>query len=291
VTDVDLDRLADYLGGALDGTPEAATVAHLVASDPRWAQAHVFLLAADLAVRADLGELAAESEPVPADVRDRISSALAAQAGRPSNRSTRAPAHRADQRRRRWIVGLSAAAAAVAIGLGAVIALPVLSGSQHQSTNSAAAPLSPDSAEAGKSRTDVGAPAAGQPPILLATGTDYTPITLGGLSALAGRNGGASQRAAAPGVGSVQADNASVPGDLGRLLDPTARANCLNAIIGVYGGSVSLIDYARFQGAPAMVVLLSGVARAQGRQWAVVVGARCGENAVITDERYHIPVG
>ena len=36
VTEVDWDLLADHLGGALQGTPEEARVAHLVATDPAW---------------------------------------------------------------------------------------------------------------------------------------------------------------------------------------------------------------------------------------------------------------
>ncbi|WP_373688915.1 hypothetical protein [Verrucosispora sioxanthis] len=35
-SEVDHDLLADYLGGALDGTPEHAEIARRVAQDPAW---------------------------------------------------------------------------------------------------------------------------------------------------------------------------------------------------------------------------------------------------------------
>ncbi|MBM0240402.1 hypothetical protein JNW88_30960 [Micromonospora sp. ATA32] len=40
---VDHDLLADYLGGALDGTPEQTAVARLIDEDPTWAGAHAAL--------------------------------------------------------------------------------------------------------------------------------------------------------------------------------------------------------------------------------------------------------
>jgi hypothetical protein len=89
VSDVDLDRLADFLGGALDGTPDEALVRHLVASDPAWARAAESLTGAQAAVTRDLRGLAAAEPRMPADVTDRIMAALAA-AGRGAGAETAA---------------------------------------------------------------------------------------------------------------------------------------------------------------------------------------------------------
>lgn len=74
-SEVDIDRLADYVGGALDGTPDEAEVASLVAGDPAWRAAHDALTAGMASVAAGLGALAAEA--MPADIAVRLDSALA----------------------------------------------------------------------------------------------------------------------------------------------------------------------------------------------------------------------
>ncbi|MBM0234634.1 hypothetical protein JNW91_24095, partial [Micromonospora sp. STR1_7] len=79
--EVDDDLLADYLGGALDGTPQQAEVARLVDEDPAWAEARARLGAALTQVHADLADWA-DPPPMPPEVVDRLFAALAA-AGRP----------------------------------------------------------------------------------------------------------------------------------------------------------------------------------------------------------------
>ena len=72
---VDWDLLADHLAGVLDGTPEGARVAGLVATDPAWAQG-----AAELAAVLDVvsAELAAVPRiTMPADISARLEGALA----------------------------------------------------------------------------------------------------------------------------------------------------------------------------------------------------------------------
>jgi len=77
---VDVDLLADYVGGALDGTPEADRVAALVAASPEWASEHELLVAALAATADDLAEYAAAAaEPMPAAVSERLLAALAAE--------------------------------------------------------------------------------------------------------------------------------------------------------------------------------------------------------------------
>lgn len=78
-SEVDHDLLADYVGGALDGTPEEASVARLVTEDPAWSEAYALLAAAVAGVRADLAGWGESPEPMPPAVTDRILAALAAQ--------------------------------------------------------------------------------------------------------------------------------------------------------------------------------------------------------------------
>src|SRR4051812_15347174 len=75
---VDIDLLADYVGGALDGTPEAERVAALIATDEGWQEAYELLAPEMATVGALLGDLPVE--PMPADVAARIDAALALQA-------------------------------------------------------------------------------------------------------------------------------------------------------------------------------------------------------------------
>ncbi|GIG98036.1 hypothetical protein [Plantactinospora mayteni] len=79
--EVDLDLLADYVGGALDGTPDEVEIARLVDQDPTWAEAYADLTAGLDAVRLDLAGWAAEPTPMPSLVVDRLTSALAGVGG------------------------------------------------------------------------------------------------------------------------------------------------------------------------------------------------------------------
>ncbi|MFC0507213.1 hypothetical protein [Micromonospora costi] len=76
--EVDHDLLADFVGGALDGTPEEADVARLVAEDDAWAEAYARLAPAVAAVEADLARWGEPSAEIPPAVADRITAALAA---------------------------------------------------------------------------------------------------------------------------------------------------------------------------------------------------------------------
>lgn len=74
--EVDLDLLADYVGGALDGTPEAAELERLIDQDPAWADAYLALTTGIDAVRLDLAALVSEPTPMPAEVTDRLTVAI-----------------------------------------------------------------------------------------------------------------------------------------------------------------------------------------------------------------------
>ncbi|GAA5189088.1 hypothetical protein GCM10023322_41220 [Rugosimonospora acidiphila] len=157
-------------------------------------------------------------------------------------------------RRRRWgrmAVGAATAAAVVAACFGGLTLL-----------NNAKDP--------GVSSSSSGAKAApavrgGQGPAAVpttATGTDYTHDTL----ALAGST--ASGRPAA----SRQAESVpNLPTGLARLAEPAALDGCLAAIMAAEGGRPASVEYARYQGQPAVIVVLAG-----GSARVVAAGPDCG---------------
>jgi hypothetical protein len=299
--DVDLDRLADYIGGALDGTADEQAVSELISTDPQWATAYSALVQADSAVRADLAVLAAAPDPIPADVAARLDQALGADpSGRRLGvvRDDSAPAGagtpvRLDQRRRtrRW-TAVAAAAAALVIGVfGTVTVLSKLGGANsNKSATSAGAP-----ARGSQQDNSLAVPPAtggGTSPELLASGTDYGPGSFrnasGNASTIAPLAPGIQ---ASPRPNEVQPGQAvpdAVPDELRPLTAPTAREACLAAIVAEYGGTVTLVDYARFQGRPALVVVLTD-AKGRSGSWIVVVGPSCGTGGAIADERYNGP--
>jgi hypothetical protein len=115
-SEVDLDLLADYVGGALDGTPE----------EPVWAEAHAALSEATGSVRASLTSWGASVEPMPTEVADQIATALSGEEPHrlaltvipdDGDGPTRT-AHRARRRLPAW-----AAPAAIAAGVAALAGL------------------------------------------------------------------------------------------------------------------------------------------------------------------------
>jgi hypothetical protein len=308
--DVDLDRLADYVGGALEGTPEEAAVAELVATDPQWTRAHAALVAADAFVRADLALLAAEPEPMPDDVTARLAAAIAAGPPLPAPPPGGSPPHlsvlpggRATPRRttaRRWRAVVGAAAAIAVLGLGAASLTSRLGDDGGSAGN--------DTATSAQGRARGPAERAATPPSgtgmsstysaaeVRTSGFDYSADTLaalGGPSPAVGADSvrtesrpDKSDQAAPPAAGTTV-----VPGPLRRLTEPEARAACLKAIVTQYGGTATLLDYARYQGSPALVVVLDGAGGAAGHKRVVAVGPNCGTGGVIADQRYSAPVG
>jgi hypothetical protein len=96
--EVDIDLLADYVGGALMGTPEESAVAARIADDPVWQSAYASLADGMSFVSAELGRLS--PEPMPADLAARLNSLFttpatdltaSTNAGRTSELSTSAP--------------------------------------------------------------------------------------------------------------------------------------------------------------------------------------------------------
>jgi len=94
---VDIDLLADYVGGALDGTPDEAVVAALITEDAAWRDAHALLSDGVAAVTGQLHALGSVAEPMPVDVIARFDAALltatdAPEIADPSGGATVAPA-------------------------------------------------------------------------------------------------------------------------------------------------------------------------------------------------------
>jgi anti-sigma factor RsiW len=304
--DVDLDRLADYVGGALEGTSDEAAVAELVATDPRWTRAHAALVAADAFVRSDLALLAAEPEPMPDEVTARLTAAIAAEPplsapapdGAPRT-LTVLPGGRAAPRRapaRRWPAFVGAAAAVAVVGLGAVSLTSGLGDDRgsagNHGTTSARSLASGSPERAAPPPSSAGMSSAYTAAEVRTSGFDYsadTMATLGGASVAAGSD--SIRTEGHPDQPSPAAGATEVPAPLRRLTEPDARAACLKAIVTQYGGTATLLDYARYQGSPALVVVLDGAGGAAGHKRVVAVGPTCGTGGVIADQRYSAPVG
>jgi hypothetical protein len=312
---VDLDRLADYVGGALDGTPDAAEVRGLVDTDPEWASAHDDLAAAMSSVSADLRTVGEVVDAVPEDVDARLdgvlrnlgSSSEAESASRATARATRGPGAtgpgatgpgatgsatsgpgRARKRRTaRWAAGLSAAAAVIAFGAGVVATFPT--SSSEDAATSAGAPAVNEAAPPA-----AGAAATG----IVISGRDYRSGSFGGLPQLT--SGGAvpyatSERSAADAAKANSLDGTLPPGseppELTRFRTvPAVLRDCLDAVRAVFGGQVRVVDLARFEGKPAVVVLLDGAEAGGGRPLVVAAGQNCGQPAGTTDELFHGPL-
>jgi hypothetical protein len=277
---VDLDLLADYAAGALD--PAAADeVADLVRTDDRWARALEALTRADETVRAELRDLTLADLTMPPDVAARLESALT-EAASPS-RSNVVSIVAARARRRRLMTGVTAAAATLVLF---VCGLAVVKGVYRSETASTSA---------GGAAQDAGAPAReGQAPpavkpsppagtgsssalVVAATNGDYTTQDLRQLL-----DKPAPDYVRDGGPGKTTSDTAapvapqplplSVPPALSRLAAPDALAACLAALRGPHPGEPALIDYARFEGRPALIIQIrSGTAVT-----VVAVGEQCG---------------
>jgi hypothetical protein len=302
--EVDLDRLADFVGGALDGTPDADDVRRLIDSDDDWADAYTTLVAADAAVSGQLRSWGADPAPIPDDVVARLDAALAgAVVARTANTAPAVqqiyPGDELAARRRkrqRFAIGLATAAAVLVCGAGGVTLLQLgtsnTDADKSSSAGSAAnggpgenqngAPNAPDLASPDRGTDAAGG--SGGPLLLVASGTDYAAATLAQVIGNAAQSRGSK---ALSGAAPAQPPVTGVPGELQRLITPTGRNACLTAIAKEYGGTVALVDYARYDGAPAVVVVLDGSPVAPGRRLAVVVGPACGEGGAIRQELYH----
>lgn len=317
-SEVDHDLLADYLGGALDGTPEQAAVARLVEQDPAWGEAYDALARAVELVHADLAAWAAEPVPeLPPTVADRIDAALAGagpaptaalttDASEPDGAPAVVPAQHSrgaqatggtgrpgrntgpGRRSRSWtrIAGPVALAAAsvTAVGFGVSHLLDAGAGRITAAGDSAEGRADSKAAPLAATPFRTTGPARH-------SGTDYSPEGLAQASALFG--------ATSPSAGGGKGDTSGTENEhrvgagatLDRLAGPEALASCLSAIGGEHGAgplTVDLVDYARFRGSPALVVTFTD---AGGARWAWVSGPECGVPGSGADTRFTTRVG
>jgi hypothetical protein len=312
LSDDEFDRLADFIGDALE-PDDAAEVAHLIAAESRWAAAHQTLVAADASVRAELADLGQPSLTMPPDIAARLDDAFRALArttdaddqtgftrnptiavttAEPDSPPSVAPvlsldAARARRRRIQRICAIAAGVVAVVGGLGASINFLTTFGTAETTVADSAGGAAPDGSEALAPETPLSAG-----PAVFASQRDYTISTLGTVQyARTDESAQAAQSAHDGSPTTVTKDSGRplsmadrTPDGLARLLDPIALAECLNAIRANFPGVVTTVDYARFAGKPAMVVL---VQQGSGRT-AVAVGPDCGR--ADADERASVPV-
>jgi hypothetical protein len=324
LTEEEFDRLADYLADALD-PQDAGEVHRLVAEDPRWSTAHAALTEADAAVREILAGPIYATGPMPADIAARLDSALrdvartshpvtdvptprvssvagvgsitsSAAGSSPAGSSPAASSPVASSlaaaraKRRRLVMGIAAAAAAAVAIVGGLAATTNLFDRAQQTTAGAGSALDSGGSP---SRAEAAAPsAAGAPnePVFLASGNDYLMTTLGQLSAphpaFSTSGGVSAQDSAKQAIGPVpQPVREGAPAPLARLLDRAALSACLDAIRAINPGSVVAVDYARFAGSPALVVLVE-----QGNTSTVVaVGPDCGRSGADQKAAARVP--
>jgi hypothetical protein len=311
---VDIDLLADYIGGALDGTPDESVVAALITDDPAWRAAYESLGGAMAIVGAELSRLKPEPMPtalaaqleamfadspeaMPADSPEAMpaDSPEAMPADSPEATFARAPeaterehttlavphlalvrgdgASEDDEnpvrkgkrsaRRMKWAAPIAVAAGLIAfVGFG----LDYLAGrdsAQSDSATSSTGLATPASAAR--------APGSEQ---TFHSGIDYTAETLAGRPV---------QPLTAPGLAPSSARKASPDraaaenpaAALQRLTIGHALQDCLDAIEQENGDgpiSVESLDYARFEGAPALIVRFT----ADNGEWGWASGPTCG---------------
>jgi hypothetical protein len=354
--EVDHDLLADYLGGALHGTPEHAEVARLVAQDPAWAEAHAFLGPAVDNVRAELAGWGEPTLELPPEISDRINAALASAdpltAPTPTTAASerksatgdgvaavddsgaaptggkltvvpaqptggprrpggplrpgqdRSSSSRPGRRRRRLarVAGPVALAAAAVVGLGA-LQLFQPGGGDDVATDTALSEraVSPAVSHAypqdsagqpdPESAPERAAAATGAPYRVVGapqrSDTDYTPEALASLTPSVRQFSTDGD----PGFGAESQERLPAAGDLARLGTQTALSACLAEISAEQRGgplTFEVIDYARFQGLPALVLQFTD---ASGTNWAWVSGPECGVPGSGSDARYRTQVG
>lgn len=262
-----LEQLADLDEGLLERAAADAARAHLAGCPTCTADQ-----AALTALRADLADLPAGDQPLPADVAARWDAALAGAAGPGSDAPPRTvgatvvpevdelETRRAARRRRGTQLLQVAAGLVVLLGLTGIGYTLVAGGGDSNGTSSA----SGDSA-AGRAAEDAAGGGRGAPTVVR-SGTDYRAASI---ASAVGAVTGATPAAGSPGL-KAESESAAPsspanglsaspgPGasDTGvqPLADPQALTACL-ARLDLVGPPIG-VDLARFEGRPAAVIVL-----------------------------------
>ncbi|WP_433653366.1 hypothetical protein ACQP2C_15415 [Micromonospora zamorensis] len=329
--EVDHDLLADYLGGALDGTPQQDEVAQLVSADPAWAEAYAQLAPALTQVSASLTRLAEPSPEMPQAIVDRLSAALAAvgpTSDEPSAEQTapgvdpaadtgsplvvpvqggagRRPATPTSSRSgprastgpgRRWREwarrGAPVAAATVAV-VAVALGLNQLA-SVSDGTSGTSAQNRPASAP--EDAAAAGAVRTTGP--ALRSGTDYTPQILGNEPGVGTLSTPTPSRVTSntPGTQPQDDEEGRRPaGDgltqLARLTDEAALATCLADVAAEHGNAPLTVEVLDYARFQGEQALVIRFTDATGARWAWVSGPECGVPGSGSDSRYSARVG
>jgi hypothetical protein len=194
--------------------------------------------------------------------------------------------------------GLAAAAATVVVAVGGLTLVPQLRAEQDSGAVTAQRDDDPTGVAGGADHPEVapspapepaGGPAAGAGLTLVNSGTDYQPGTLAQLvrteALLRARqpldDGGLKSMTFAP-VPPVFSEGVAPP--LARLTGPGDLSACLRLVQSAHGGTPTIIDFAHYEGSPALLILL----RAPQSSSVVVVGPDCGRAGA--DEKYVVTV-
>jgi hypothetical protein len=124
---------------------------------------------------------------------------------------------------------------------------------------------------------------------VVSSGTDYGPSTLS--TAIGAPSKDSSTRPLTTRDGPTAPSFPAVPSALQRLADPNALSACLDAVTTAHARGpvmVDLIDYASFQGSPALIVAFANGA---AERWVWVAGPQCGRGETGADTRYSAQVG
>ncbi len=296
---VDIDLLADYVGGALVDPAEHDRVARLVADEPAWQDAYAVLSGGMARVGEQLGALG--PAPMPEDVATRIDSLFAPpvmsvdaapDGGRSgSGRHLRAvPSQEAGvrgARLRRW-----AMAAAVAAGVAVFAGV----GAGQLFGGGAARESSATSAGSAVGAADRRMPPGPAGSAMMASGRDYQRAELGVRNVISSPppykaysgSTAAPDTEFQPGSGTLNPSIEVLDPVLSRLSAPDALRVCLDAISAAHGHPVTpeSIDFARFEGTPAVIVQFTSPTGT----WSWVSGPDCGTPGTGADTRYQVQV-
>jgi hypothetical protein len=306
---VDIDLLADYIGGVLVGTPDESVVATLIADDLAWRSAYESLGGGMATVGAELGRFAAE--PMPDDVAARLEAAFATAPsplslvrdpepdgdGAPDVPLEDAPkrergAGARPKRSLRWVTPIAIAAGMVAfVGFG----LDYLAGREGSRSDDTLSSTAAGGYAESQSRSDSGSAALSGPqadtesvtpkleappsPQIIASGTDYTKATLADAVVKPMAQSGAPDR-----------PTAAASGPLHRLSTAAGLQDCLDMIAAANGGGhleAQSVDFARYEGEPAIVVRFTAT---DGKTWAMASGPSCGTPSGGADTLAKVPV-
>jgi len=240
--------------------------------------------------RSLLGDLPAP--PVPPDVVGRLDTALAAEARRPAGHAVAAasvagpagsvtllPASAGRGSRRAW-ANPGAVAAGIVVLLGAVVGIGTLIGrdGSQSSTKSSA------------SRSVAGL--VKSPGLVTGTGRDYTAAALDPyvrtlLATPGAATGTVPQSSASPATAPTPSPQlpTAVDPTLARLQRPGQLQACVDELAGRRGVVPIAVDFARFQGRPAVIVVLADPEPARVQAWVVGAGCRSGQAELL---RYQV---